>query len=316
MLPRVIIISGTKENGSSGDGLRHRIKDKMAIAMTGDSRDPLLSKGSRDENAGLISSSPSWSQNYYIINILAFVLNAGVVGLSQSGLYGKNNKTISDERVTFVTPADYAFGIWGVIYTFELIFCVWQALPSTRGNRIVIDGVSFWFALASVFQAVWSIFFGLEKMYSSAIFLILIALSLIACTASLSRYRKNVPPTEALLVFFPIGLHAGWVFAAAAVNVNMALLDKSVLTQLTAALLTLIVATGGATIVPLSSHDFVFPLSVAWALAAISRKKAYRQETLDSDTASALDWAFTWLWILITGFVVVTVAKKYAFKEF
>ena len=29
-----------------------------------------------------------------------------------------------------LTPANYAFGMWGVIYTLLTVFCVYQAIPN------------------------------------------------------------------------------------------------------------------------------------------------------------------------------------------
>lgn len=39
------------------------------------------------------------------VNLISFLLNLGVVGGSQRGLWGKDNAQVSDEHPTLVTPA-------------------------------------------------------------------------------------------------------------------------------------------------------------------------------------------------------------------
>jgi hypothetical protein len=56
----------------------------------------------------------------------------------------------------------------------ETAFVVWQALPKNIGNKAVVHGVSYWFALASVLQAVWSIAFAQEATGLAAALLLAI----------------------------------------------------------------------------------------------------------------------------------------------
>lgn len=46
----------------------------------------------------------------------------------------------------------WAFVIWSLIFVSELVFVVWQSLPSNRNDRIIVEGVSFWFGLACILQ--------------------------------------------------------------------------------------------------------------------------------------------------------------------
>jgi hypothetical protein len=62
----------------------------------------------------------------------------------------------------------------------ETAFVVWQALPKNIGNKAVVHGVSYWFALASVLQAVWSIAFAQEATGLAAA--LLLAITGMICT--------------------------------------------------------------------------------------------------------------------------------------
>ena len=43
---------------------------------------------------------------------------------------------------TIITPASWAFAIWGVIFPAELAFVVVQCLPSARDSELVTSGVA------------------------------------------------------------------------------------------------------------------------------------------------------------------------------
>ena len=71
-------------------------------------------------------------------NILAFVLMVFVGGLAGSTtlLGGKTQAEISDANLTLITPAGFAFSIWGMIYVLLGIFVIFQALPGEKEKGI------------------------------------------------------------------------------------------------------------------------------------------------------------------------------------
>ena len=67
--------------------------------------------------------------------IVGVVLTLLVNYLATAGLLnGVTPPEISDALLTRFTPANYAFSIWGIIYTFVIGFAIYQALPSQRDN--------------------------------------------------------------------------------------------------------------------------------------------------------------------------------------
>lgn len=246
-------------------------------------------------------------------NVLAFILNFAVVGASNFGLWGKTNKDVSDSMPTLTTPAGYAFGIWGVIFTSETALVVWQALPRNSGKAAVRQGLGPWFAAACVLQAIWSIAFAQEALVLSAAILIGIALCLGLASAGLSNFRTAATDwTEYLVLHAPIGLHAGWTCAAALVNVNLAVSQRAgVASQVTAAIVTVLLAAAAAAVYATSFADPTFLLAVVWALAAIvANPDTYSEQVLGKEVAKGLSGAITAVWVGLLVLQVVVVAKQ------
>ena len=89
-----------------------------------------------------------------ILNLLAFTLNtletAGVGPFSIHFNQNQDNATISAKYQTIITPHGIAFSIWAIIFLMEAIFCGVTLFNERMGqSRLVIEGVSFWFALGT-----------------------------------------------------------------------------------------------------------------------------------------------------------------------
>jgi hypothetical protein len=148
----------------------------------------------------------------YLANVLV-VFGSTAVGLPDNG-------TLSAKYQTLVTPAGYAFAIWGVIFSAQLIWTIAQMLPTYRSNELVIQGVGYYYVWACLAQCFWTLAFGLEKMTLSLVAMVLILIPLVViltklssvCAGSIGRYW---------LLKFPFEIHAAWIMAATLVNMNV-----------------------------------------------------------------------------------------------
>ncbi|CAM9418985.1 unnamed protein product [Sphacelaria rigidula] len=246
----------------------------------------------------------------WLVNIVAFLINAVIVGLSTLGVWGETNATVSDDNPTLVTPASYAFSIWGVIFLSELIFVIWQALSRNRDSDIITKGIGFWFAAACIFQAAWSIVFAQEELVASAVILLLIAFCLAMAVVGLAPYKREKTllfcSVEFWTVHFPIGLHGGWVLAASLVNINVALDDPSLTAQVAGLVLTVVAASVGATLAAVVFYDQVYLLSIAWALAAVASKEDDRTTLLGAEISDGVHDGITGLWIALLVLGAIT----------
>jgi len=212
-----------------------------------------------------------------MVAILAFALQTLVVFAGNSRLFGLlkpgsgwyTNVEMATRYASLVTPAKFAFAIWGIIYTWEIIAMVRIAFAGgLKGTDL-----SLWVA-ANAFQGLWAVLFATECLSLSAMALSAIAFSLTWLGYSL----RMAAGLQYWLVAAPIWLHAGWTCAASIVALNLVLADSprfDSAAELAAANVSAFAATLlGLAVLYSSSSDALpgaLPLAAAlcWALYAI-----------------------------------------------
>src|SRR5690606_3162479 len=111
--------------------------------------------------------------------LVNYLLNSRIIN-------GNTVKTVSDRYENMFTPADYAFGIWGVIYlllTTHFIYCFFL-LKKNSGEAQIINKVGLLFAVTSLINSLW-IYFWLNDFIGICL-LLMIAL-LYVLTTMLTR---------------------------------------------------------------------------------------------------------------------------------
>jgi benzodiazapine receptor len=101
-----------------------------------------------------------------ILNVLAFIV-AMVFNAQQSAFAAKdvNLASITDQWHVLISPAGYAFAIWGLIYSLLIIFVIYLALPrvKSRNDELIYgngaNGMGYLFALNMLFNSFWLIIF-------------------------------------------------------------------------------------------------------------------------------------------------------------
>jgi len=170
------------------------------------------------------SSTNTKLQTLNYVNVLAYVSNFLVVfGSTAAGL--PDNGTLSKKYQTLVTPAGYAFSIWGVIFLAELIWTIGQLFPAYRSTELVVKGVGYNFALACFAQCAWTVLFGLEKMTLSLVAMICILIPLVSILTYTNTNSTTTTNSTTIgrywLLKFPFEIHAAWIMAATLVNTNV-----------------------------------------------------------------------------------------------
>jgi hypothetical protein len=205
----------------------------------------------------------------------SFVVNA------LSNLRPPNGQTIGDISNTqfanvLVTPANYAFAIWGVIYIGLICFCVYQFLPP-RKQHPNLNAVSYFVVLASVAQALWVYLF-LERLFTFSVFAMLaILLCLIGAYVQLG-YDRSPSPQDRWLLRVPLSTYLGWISVATVVNVALTLYNAGWngwgLSAEVWTVLMLIVSAGIGITLLLKRRDLAFALVLVWAFIAIAVKRS------------------------------------------
>mmetsp|Transcript_15911 Transcript_15911/g.24220 ORF Transcript_15911/g.24220 Transcript_15911/m.24220 type:complete len:324 (+) Transcript_15911:273-1244(+) len=183
-------------------------------------------------------------------NVAAYILNV----LVTFGIGGRSNAIISEKYQSLVTPSGWAFSIWGVIFLAQAVFTVVQTRPDYSNHVLVQKGVGYKYAVACIFQAMWTICFT-EFEYISLSFVAMsgILISLWTLFVDQRVYSSNSKKdgdtaatssnTTNLLLVFPFSIHFGWIMAAWLVNLNVVLVAAggSELQQLILAALSLLI---------------------------------------------------------------------------
>jgi hypothetical protein len=222
-------------------------------------------------NANRSDSLPTSGLMY---QIAGFLVNLGSVSLPGRFDSDVNPATMVFPWPTLVSPAGFAFAIWGVIYLGELVGLV--VLASNKDLATDAAPASKAWFFANVAQALWCFSFrpwALSRLWLSSACLAATAASLYASQCLLVSVDGAERHGEALwaAVAWPRSLHTGWVTAAMLVNLN-AWAGKSAIgpsRALAAAVLSLMDAVYLADRYA-SSGLSCAGVAIAWALFAVS----------------------------------------------
>ncbi|MDQ3750162.1 MAG: tryptophan-rich sensory protein [Acidobacteriota bacterium] len=207
---------------------------------------------------------------------LVIIATAGVIAfnwLAASGyLGGISTGAVSDKYPTRITPADYAFTIWSLIYLGLIAFSIYQALPS---NARLFRSVRTVYILNCAANCAWLYFWHQEMMLicTAIIFLMLGTLAFINV-----KLQTTDSLEEFWLAKFPFGLYFGWITVATILNTAIALISLNFQTTDSLAVILsavlILVATVLGVVIRFKLVNVFYPLSIAWALTAIAVKQS------------------------------------------
>lgn len=183
---------------------------------------------------------------------------------------GQTMGMVSAKYPTLLTPAGYAFSIWGLIFLGLAGYAVWQLLPAQRPLSLP-DAVAKPLALANVATGAWVVLFAHELIVPSVGVMLLILGSLVV---AYGRVRRRLFAGAApAWVGVPFSLYLGWISVASVINGIIGVRQlgwqtaEGVSVVLALGLLALVVALG--LLISWAFRDAVFSVVVAWALVAI-----------------------------------------------
>lgn len=233
-------------------------------------------------------------------NVVAYAANVVLTyGIGNLGWLGtQSTGDLSDRYQTIVSPASWAFSIWGLIFLFQGIFAVAQLLPHFRSVPLVQEGVSFYYILACIIQICWSIIFGYEIMWLALAVILLLALTLVTILVS-QYYTKPSPSYSAgenkcltlkgilnyWLLEFPFQIHCGWLIAASIVNANVVVVNAgrdAASAQLSAGIVSLgfLFSVGCFVLFVPDEPNYVIPCVFSWASGAIASELSSPKDSI------------------------------------
>lgn len=208
---------------------------------------------------------------------------------------GQTNSVVSGKYPTPLTPAGYAFSIWGVIFLSLLVYAVWQLLPAQRRNPLP-DAIARPLVLVNVVTGLWLVVFAYERLGLSVV----VMLGILAGLAVVySRVRHFAARGEApVWVNIPFGLYLGWISVALTVNATVALGTRWQVSEAKGvefAIILVGIVAGLALNVTKRFRELAYPAAVAWGLAGI-----WVARRADADTL-----VLAWMALAAAGLVAV-----------
>lgn len=207
-----------------------------------------------------------------IIDLILFLISLGVNYLGASGaINNMSQKDVSLKYTTLITPANFAFSIWGLIYSLIFITLVYFIIKSndikiSRGIEII----SPLFIITCIFNIFWIISFSYELIALSSIFILAILISLMLLIEKINKFRDEISKNLLGLTFT---LYASWVFIASIINISVFLtkINWSGF-GISYSVWTIIILIIAILLVSLYSYIYknaIFPSGVAWGFFAI-----------------------------------------------
>ncbi|MGV2829647.1 tryptophan-rich sensory protein [Myxosarcina sp. GI1(2024)] len=116
-----------------------------------------------------------------------------------------------------ITPANYAFAIWGLIYLGLISFAINQALPSQKYDPL-LQKIGYSVAIASAAQIIWVFCFLYRQFTWSLVLMLAILLPLIGAYWRLLRYDRSFTPRQKWFIYYPLSIYLAWISVATIVN--------------------------------------------------------------------------------------------------
>jgi len=222
------------------------------------------------------------------INLAAFVITAVINGFGASGFFGWSQGEVADNNRIYLSPAGWAFSIWGVIYTFQAILLVWGpwcTLQSeiTEKSLFGKGGVfGYFYLILSVCNSAWIIVFSQDTEVSMWISFVLILGLLVSLYLIYNRAYKalqisngakdeakkfDMVSTYALWIGFT--LYTAWVTVATFLQIKIALQKSGIVGSQNCSIGAACFICVVFFVVAILYRDPIFLFVGAWAFAAI-----------------------------------------------
>ncbi|WP_115367405.1 hypothetical protein [Alteripontixanthobacter maritimus] len=207
--------------------------------------------------------------------VLAVFFQIGSTFLPNLG-FGEPIGDRSDDVRTLITPAGWAFAIWGPLFFGSIVFAIYQALPKQHHNAL-LKRIGWFAAAALAGNGVWATWTTLNEI--SAPSAVIIAATLVCFLIVLRvfvRWADRFTTGERWCAVLPLSALAAWLTAATIVNISASLKYHGVDAGDAAASITAAIIVVGGVIAAFailrSEGNPWYTLVFLWALLAIYLK--------------------------------------------
>ena len=152
-----------------------------------------------------------------IANGFALVFTIIFNYVSNTGVFnGKTIGNVSDQYHTLITPAGYAFSIWGLIYLLLLGFVYYTGRSLFNANKNETDGfvekIGWWFVVSCFANCAWIVAWLYGFSGISVSILVVAMISLVKILLEALKYNNST--AEKWFINIPFQIYAGWMSVA------------------------------------------------------------------------------------------------------
>ena len=172
----------------------------------------------------------SKSQLLSFFNLLALATHIAVAYLTQQRVINDQNAgDISELYNSLFTPADVTFGIWGLVYTGLLMFCIYHFIMSSRRLathyvNVCTQRIGPWFILNNVGAVAWLYLWTNQMMILSVVFICFQLITIIMIHLRTGIHDPRSSTDFKVFTQFPLSIYFGWLTFATIANVSIFLL--------------------------------------------------------------------------------------------
>ncbi|KAI9007066.1 hypothetical protein BC832DRAFT_554160 [Gaertneriomyces semiglobifer] len=148
-----------------------------------------------------------------VFNTIAYIF---FLSSSVYNVVGPDGKYDYGSHPTYLTPAPFAFAIWGLIHFLFLGFVIWQWFGDS--DDVVTKGYGGYFIIAALLTSVWHDYWESGHLVLSLIVLLFASASITVIYHNL----RSLPPkstAEHIFVHAPISLYHGWLIFIGWLNI-------------------------------------------------------------------------------------------------
>lgn len=217
-----------------------------------------------------------------ISNCAGFVVLITINVLSNLGTFGATNADVSAKFPTPLTPAGWAFSIWGVIFLLQGAATVYQALPmgyDQPWKRAVVQAIGYNWQLGWYLECAWQVAFVQQSQAGMLIALVFIVSALGAFLVAWMRLQAQMEDRKTpisgwhyLAFVVPTSINAAWLSVASSLQtliVAETYATHSKDLDILAVGLAVIVVLAG-TMILARRRDAPYGLTLLWALVAVA----------------------------------------------
>jgi hypothetical protein len=214
------------------------------------------------------SASPSRLWRWLLPVAVAACLYVNYIYNAHPPTGALSNGAMSARHPTLLTPAGYAFSIWGVIFSGLVAYTIWQMRPRVWQTPLPARLTPV-LTLAVLATTSWTLAFSYE-LIGLSLLVMLIILVLLALAYARTRPLVLTGAAPAWPTWF-LSLYLGWIMLATVLNMIFGLRDAlgwqwPAEAVLPGSLLLAVLAATIALLLAWRARDPLLPLPVAWGL--------------------------------------------------